>query len=56
MRECFQHKTLRIKTNSNDFTKCCAVIGKCCKLVCSAFSLVHISLSNNLVDPAYVEF
>ena len=43
-------------TTSNDFTTCCTGPGRCCKKVCFAFSLVHVSFSKNLDYPAYVEF
>ena len=47
-----------IMTTSKDFTTCLTGIGRCCKKVCSAFSLVHISFSfsKNLVYSAYAEF
>ena len=45
-----------IMTTSKDFTTCHIGTGRCCKKVCLAFSLVHISFSKNLVYPAYVEF
>ena len=46
----------RIMTTSNDFAMRHKGTGRCCKNVCLAFSLVHISFSKNLVYPAYVEF
>ena len=46
----------RIMTYSNDFTACHKGTGRRCKRVCLAFSLVHISFSNNLVYLAYAEF
>ena len=46
----------RIMTTSNDFTTCHKGTGGCCKNIRSAFSLIHISFSKNLVYPAYAEF
>ena len=43
-------------TTLNDFTTCHKGTGRCCKKVCFAFSLVHISFSKNLVYLAYAEF
>ena len=34
-------------TTSDDFTTCHKGTGRCCKKVCIAFSLVHISFSKN---------
>ena len=45
-----------IMTTSNYFTMCRKGTCRCCNKVCSAFSLVHISFSKNLVYLAYAEF
>ena len=45
-----------IMDTSNDFTTRHKGTGRCCKKVCIAFSLVHISFSENLVYPAYAQF
>ena len=45
-----------ITTTSNDLTMCCTGTGRCCRKVCLAFALVHISISKNLVYLAYAEF
>ena len=42
---------------SNNFTKLFGLgAGRCCKNVCLAFSLVHISFCKNIVYLAYAEF
>ena len=51
----FNIKT-RVMTTLDDFTMCHTGTGRCCKKVCVALSLVHISFSKNLVCPAYAEF